>query len=244
MCIGSFLNVCIYRFQTSKNILKPARSECPVCKKKILFYHNIPVISYVWLKGRCHNCNSPISFRYPFLEITGGFFALCMLIKFGPTLTGSIYYIFIACLLVITFIDIDQQIIPDAITLPGILIFLGASFFIPESSFKDSATGIIAGGGILYTIAFFYNFITKTQGMGGGDIKLLAMIGAILGWKGVIFTIFTSSLLGTFSGIIIMLVQKKNMKLAIPFGPFLSMGAITYLFWGSSLIKWYLNLAQ
>jgi leader peptidase (prepilin peptidase)/N-methyltransferase len=167
-----------------------------------------------------------------------------MLIKFGPTLTGSIYYIFIACLLVITFIDIDQQIIPDAITLPGILIFLGASFFIPESSFKDSATGIIAGGGILYTIAFFYNFITKTQGMGGGDIKLLAMIGAILGWKGVIFTIFTSSLLGTFSGIIIMLVQKKNMKLAIPFGPFLSMGAITYLFWGSSLIKWYLNLAQ
>ncbi|MDL1982105.1 MAG: A24 family peptidase [Deltaproteobacteria bacterium] len=235
------MNVCIYRLPASKSIINPARSICPTCGNTIRFYDNIPVLSYLWLKGKCRHCNSPIAVRYLLVELTGGFFALCIYFKFGITIEAFLYYALISSLLVITFIDIDNQIIPDVITLPGIPIFFFASFAFAAITYKDSLLGILAGGGSLLLIAVTYNLLTKKEGMGGGDIKLLAMIGAALGWKGVLFTIFIGSAIGTLMGIILMLRTRRGLKLAIPFGPFLSMGAIIYIFFGSSIINWYLK---
>jgi leader peptidase (prepilin peptidase)/N-methyltransferase len=241
MCIGSFLNVCIYRLPTSKSIADPPRSICPSCNSPIRFYDNIPVLSYIWLKGRCRNCDAPISFRYPMIELITGIVALGLLFNFGLSLESLVYFIFISSLLVITFIDLDHRIIPDIITLPGIPIGLVASFALPTISFKASVLGLLIGGGSLWLVAWAYNLIAKRDGMGGGDIKLLAMIGTIVGWKGVIFTVFASSVMGSFVGITIMLIKGKNMKYAIPFGPFLSIGAIAYVFVGAQVIAWYFS---
>lgn len=242
MCIGSFLNVCIYRLPASKSIADPPRSICPNCNNYIRYYDNIPVLSYIWLKGRCRHCNTPISFRYPLVEVMTGIVALNVLLIFGLTLEGLVYFAFISSLLVITFIDIDHKIIPNIITLPGIPIGFIASFALPTVTLKDSALGLLAGGGSLWLVAWAYSLITRKDGMGGGDIKLLAMMGTIIGWQGVIFTIFVSSAVGTLVGITIILVQDKNMKFAVPFGPFLSIGAITYVFLGQKIIYWYFNL--
>lgn len=241
ICIGSFLNVCIYRLPVSKSIVHP-RSMCFNCGTAIRFYDNIPIISYVWLRGKCRHCGVPIPIRYPLVEIMGGLFSLCVYLKFGLTSQALIYFAFIATLLVITFIDIDHRIIPDIISLPGIAIFFLASLVLPTVTYRDSLLGIISGGGILYLIAFAYSLITKKEGMGGGDIKLLAMIGALIGWKGVLFTIFVSSAVGTISGILIMLMTRQDMKLKIPFGPFLAVGAIGYIFFGPQLVSFYFNM--
>jgi len=241
MCIGSFLNVCIYRLPSSMSILKPSRSFCPQCKSAIKFYDNIPVFSYIWLKGRCRNCKSSISLRYPLVELITGILAISILFLFGLTLEGLVYFIFISSLLVITFIDIDHKIIPDIITLPGIPIGLLTSFVLPAMTFMSSLVGLLVGGGSLLLVACVYSLITHKEGMGGGDIKLLGMIGAFLGWKGVIFTIFAASLTGTLVGIIVMLQKGKNLKFAIPFGPFLSIGAMSYVFFGERVMYWYLH---
>ncbi len=241
MCIGSFVNVCIYRLPASKSIIDPPRSICPNCGSIIRFYDNIPVLSYLWLKGRCRNCNKPISFRYPLVEIISGAFALCTFLKFGPTLEALVYFAFITALVAITFIDIDHQLIPDLITIPGIPVSFLASFVLPSITYKESLLGLLAGGGSLLLVGWAYYLIKKAEGMGGGDIKLMAMIGAIVGWKGVLFTIFVSSLVGTLVGITIMLRTKKGMKIAVPFGPFLSIGAIIYIFFGPGLIYWYFH---
>ena len=242
MCIGSFLNVCIYRLPSSMSILRPSRSFCPQCNSAIQFYDNIPVFSYIWLKGRCRNCKAPISLRYPLVELITGVLAVAILFLFGLTFEGLVYFIFISSLLVITFIDIDHKIIPDIITLPGIPIGLLASFVLPAMTFKSSLVGLLVGGGSLLLVACTYSFITHKEGMGGGDIKLLGMIGAFLGWKGVIFTIFAASLTGTLVGLIVMLQEGKNLKFAIPFGPFLSIGAMSYVFFGEKVMFWYLHL--
>jgi leader peptidase (prepilin peptidase)/N-methyltransferase len=242
MCIGSFLNVCIYRLPTSQSISNPPRSVCPNCDGPIRFYDNIPVLSYLLLRGRCRHCNTPISYRYPLVEILSGLFALCAFLEFGATLQGVIYYAFISCLLVITFIDIDHQIIPNAITLPGIPVFFLASFAVPATTYLDSILGLLIGGGSLYLVGWTYYLIKKEEGMGGGDIKLLAMIGALLGWKGVVFTVFIGSTVGTLAGVMVMAYTRlMDAKLRIPFGPFLSIGAITYVFFGSRIIFWYFN---
>jgi len=241
MCIGSFLNVCIYRLPTSKSISNPPRSICPSCNSPIRFYDNIPVLSYIWLKGRCRNCNAPISFRYPMVELMTGIVATGLLFKFGLSLESLVYFVFISSLLVITFIDLDHQIIPDIITLPGIPMGLVASFALPTITFKASVLGLLIGGGSLWFVAWAYNLIAHRDGMGGGDIKLLAMIGTIIAWQGVIFTVFASSVMGSCVGITIMLIKGKNMKFAIPFGPYLSIGAIAYVFFGSQIIAWYFS---
>ena len=241
MCIGSFLNVCIYRLPSSMSIIKPSRSFCPQCKSAIKFYDNIPVFSYIWLKGRCRNCKASISLRYPLVELITGILAIAILFLFGLTLEGLVYFIFISSLLVITFIDIDHKIIPDIITLPGIPIGLLASFVLSAMTFISSLVGLLVGGVSLLLVAWVYSLITHKEGMGGGDIKLLGMIGAFLGWKGVIFTIFAASLTGTLVGIIVMLQKGKNLKFAIPFGPFLSIGAMSYVFFGEKVVFWYLH---
>jgi leader peptidase (prepilin peptidase)/N-methyltransferase len=241
LCIGSFLNVCIFRLPLSKSIVRP-RSSCPKCGYMIQFYDNIPVLSYLLLGGKCRQCLEAISFRYPMVEIISGLFAVAALYKFGLSLETPVYYVFIACLLVITFIDIDHRIIPDMITLPGIPIFFLASFALPDMTYKDSLLGLLAGGGSLYLVAWTYQTLAKKEGMGGGDIKLLAMMGVLIGWKGVLFTIFVSSFVGTILGLGVMVYTRANMKLAVPFGPFLSVGAVTYIFLGNEIIAWYFNL--
>jgi len=226
------------------SVLVPRRSICPHCNTPIKFYDNIPVISYFILKRRCRACHQTISVRYPIVELISGLFALVTVMKFGITVEALVYYAFITSLMVITFIDLDHQIIPDVIALPGIVIFFLGSFLIPSVSVIDAVLGLLIGGGSLFAIAWGYYFLTKKEGMGGGDIKLLAMIGGLIGWKGVLFTIFFSSAVGTLSGLLVMLSEKKGMKLAIPFGPFLSLGAIAHIFLGPQLINWYLNLLK
>lgn len=243
LVIGSFLNVCIYRLPESKSIVQP-RSMCPNCGAPVRFYDNVPILSYIVLKGKCRHCDAPISFRYPVVECLSGLLAVGVFLKYGITLESVIYYAFIATLLVITFIDIDHQIIPDVITLPGIPICFAASFVLPKITYLESILGILVGGGSLLVVAWAYHLLTKKEGMGGGDIKLLAMMGAIVGWQGVLFTIFVASAVGTVSGMLIMLKTRKTMKLAIPFGPFLAIGSIVYILFGPQLITWYFNLLR
>ena len=152
LCIGSFLNVCIYRLPASQSIAHP-RSKCPQCGTPIAFYDNIPVLSYLWLKGHCRHCRVRIGLRYPIIELLGGLFALATFLKFGLTIEALIYFVFIASLLVITFIDLDHRIIPDVITLPGIPICFAASFAIPTVIYRDALLGILVGGDSLFLVA-------------------------------------------------------------------------------------------
>jgi leader peptidase (prepilin peptidase)/N-methyltransferase len=243
ICIGSFLNVCIYRLPESKSIVHP-RSMCPRCGTLIASYDNIPILSYMVLRGKCRYCGARISFRYPLIEFISGIFPVGVFMKYGLSVEALIYYTFIATLLVITFIDIDHQIIPDVISLPGIPIFFAASFALPDITLVESILGVLIGGGSLWIVAQLYYVLTRKEGMGGGDIKLLAMMGAIIGWKGVLFTIFVASAIGTVVGILVMLKTRTSMKLKVPFGPFLAIGAIAYIFLGPQLMAWYFNLLR
>jgi leader peptidase (prepilin peptidase)/N-methyltransferase len=225
--VGSFLNVIIYRLPEDKSIILPA-SHCPTCSHAIRFYDNIPLISYLFLKGRCRNCSESISLRYPLVEMLTAILSLMVYWKFGLSAQYLCAFLFTCSLIVITFIDLDHQIIPDVISLPGIPVFFLAAVFVMKIRF-------LIGGGVLYGVAFFYELITKREGMGGGDIKLLAMIGAFLGWHSLLFILLVSSLTGAAVGITIMLVKGRDMKYAVPFGPFLSLGAIAYLFFGAWL---------
>jgi leader peptidase (prepilin peptidase)/N-methyltransferase len=240
LVIGSFLNVCIYRLPASQSIVHP-RSRCPQCGHPIRAWDNIPVLSYALLRGRCRDCGTRISPRYPVVELLSGAFAAMTVARFGLGWTGAVVYALIAAFLVITFIDIDHRIIPDMITLPGIPAGLAASFGPGLVSPWESLIGILAGGGSLFLVAWGYQLITRREGMGGGDIKLLAMIGAFIGWKGVLFTIFVASLTGTLTGMAMMLRRPGGMKLAVPFGPFLAVGAIAYLFVGPELMEGYIR---
>lgn len=240
-CIGSFLNVCIYRIPAAVSIVHPG-SRCPRCQTMIPFYDNIPIISYLLLMGRCRTCRTRISVRYPAIELLTGLFALACSVLFGPTLQCLAVFAFIATLIVVTFIDLDHRIIPDAISLPGIPIFFLFSFAVPGITWQSSAAGILLGGGSLFAVAWGYQMLTGREGMGGGDIKLLAMIGAFVGWQGILFTLFAASAIGTIIGLLAMIRSKKGMRMAIPFGPFLSAGAVIDLFFGRGIISWYVGL--
>ncbi len=239
--IGSFLNVCIVRLPKEESIVFPG-SHCPRCGHPIRFYDNIPIFSYLLLKGKCRHCGASISVQYPLVEGFTALSSLFLFMTFGISLSYLFYFCFVAALIVITVIDLYHQIIPDVISLPGIGVGLLGSLVIPRNTFFDSLVGVIVGGGSLFLVAVFYHWIAKREGMGGGDVKLLAMIGAFLGWKAVIVTILLSSLIGSITGIGIILFKGKGFKYAIPFGPFLSLGAVIYLFCGEEMIRWYLGL--
>ncbi len=241
LCVGSFLNVCIYRLPAGVSIVFPG-SRCPYCEHPIRAYDNVPILGWLLLRGRCRHCKHPIALRYPMVELLTGLTALACLLRFGPKPPALVYFLFCAALIVVAFIDIDHQIIPNAISLPGIPIGLGLSFFLPQLRFVDAVLGALVGGGSLYLVAWLYSLIKGLDGMGGGDIKLLAMIGTFVGWKGVIFTIFIGSVTGTAAGVAQMVARRKlNGKLRIPFGPFLAIGAMAYVFYGRELILWYLR---
>lgn len=238
--VGSFLNVCVYRIPAGVSIVTPP-SRCPHCGSSIRWFQNVPILSYLVLGGKCGACRVGISWRYPIVEaLTGALFVL-VFYSFQFSAATVVYWLFVAALIVITFIDLDHQIIPDVISLPGIVIGFLCSFAIPWLSWTDSLFGILLGGGSLWLVAVMYELLTKKEGMGGGDIKLLAMLGAFLGWKAILPIIFISSLIGSLVGVPLMLVKKADSKLAIPFGPFLALGALIYLFWGPKLIAWYLS---
>lgn len=234
--VGSFLNVCIFRIPAQESIVKPL-SRCPHCQHPIRFYDNIPIISFLILRARCRDCGGKISWRYPLVELITGLLSLFLFMKFGLTLNFLVFFIFTAVLITISFIDLDHQIIPDILSLPGIPVFFLAAVFIVGVPWHEALIGLLTGGGILLCIAVVYQFIAKREGMGGGDIKLLAMIGAFFGWKSLIFILLGSSLVGAVVGIIAMIVQKKDMKYAVPFGPFLSLAAIAYIFWGQMFVR-------
>jgi len=241
--VGSFLNVCILRLPKEESIVWPG-SHCPQCKNPIKFYDNIPLVSYIFLKGCCRHCHCAISFQYPLIEGITALASFILFLKFGFSLSYLFYFLFVAALIVITVVDLYHQIIPDVISLPGIGVGLIASLMIPQITLFNSLVGTLLGGGSLFLVATLYQSLFKREGMGGGDVKLLAMIGAFLGWKAVILTILLSSLVGSITGIIVMLLKGKDFKYAIPFGPFLSFGAVVSLFYGENIIRWYLYVSR
>ncbi|HLE26340.1 MAG TPA: prepilin peptidase [Thermodesulfobacteriota bacterium] len=253
--VGSFLNVCIYRLPRRESIIF-THSHCTSCGAPIKLYDIIPIASYLILFGRCRACGSRISPTYLVVELLSGVVSALLVLRFGISLTSLFYLIFLFSLIVVTFIDLEHRIIPNVITLPGIIVGLiynalntnwvtlqmelsyfqfTLSDFLRISDKVDiigSILGIILGGGILYFIGFIYEAIKKREGMGMGDVKLLAMIGAFIGWKGVIFVAFLSSLFGVLVGIPIIFFKKGDLKYAIPYGPFLSLAAALYCFTG------------
>jgi len=239
--VGSFLNVCIYRMPSEESVVFPP-SHCPNCDYRIRWYDNLPILSYLFLKGKCRSCGTRISPQYPVVELLNGLLSLALFLRFGPGLIFAVLFVFCSSLVVVTFIDLEHQIIPDSITLPGIVIGFIISFFIPQLGWFNSLIGIVAGGGSLLLIAQGYELVAKKEGMGGGDVKLLAMMGAFLGWKAIIFIIFSASLVGSVIGVSLMMAQKKDGTLAIPFGPFLASGAVLYIFYGNRIIHWYLTM--
>ena len=240
--IGSFLNVCIFRVPAGESIVSPP-SRCPACGTPLRYCDNVPIVSYLLLRGRCRACGSAISARYPAVEaLTGLLFAL-LLYRFGPLPAVVVYASFVAALIVISFIDLDHQIIPDAISLPGIVVGLLLSALGYGPPLIDSAVGVLVGGGLLWAVAIGYHAATGREGMGGGDIKLLAMIGAFLGWQNTLVTLVLGSLGGALIGIGLILVRGDDSRVPIPFGPFLAIGALCALFFGDPLLHWYLNLA-
>jgi leader peptidase (prepilin peptidase)/N-methyltransferase len=236
--VGSFLNVCIYRIPKAESIILPG-SHCPHCQRSIPFYDNIPLVSYLLLRAKCRYCQGPISLQYPLVEGLTALSSFLLFSWFGISWSYLFYFSFLASLIAITVIDLYHQIIPDVISLPGIGVGLIASFILPQLTFLNSLVGVLLGGGSLFLVATFYHWLFKREGMGGGDVKLLAMIGAFLGWKAVILTILLGSLVGSIIGVIVMMVKGKDLKYAIPFGPFLSLGAALSLFYGEKIIQWY-----
>jgi leader peptidase (prepilin peptidase)/N-methyltransferase len=236
LIIGSFCNVIIYRLPLGKSIIIPG-SHCRSCAAPIRPWENIPVLSYLILRGRCRACKEPISLRYPSVELVSGVLYVLLWFKLGFSIPFAVYAMLVSTLLAVALIDYDHKIIPNIITLPGMIIGLALSTWALPITLVDSLLGLLLGGGLFYLIAF----LTK-GGMGGGDIKLIAMIGCFLGWQGALFTIFSGALLGSLVGITLMLLGRKGRKDKVPFGPFLSCGAILFILSGRDLINWYLNL--
>lgn len=242
--IGSFLNVCICRMPREESIIFPS-SRCPLCRTPIKIWDNIPIFSWLILKGKCRACSGKISFRYPLVEALNAAIYVLLLWRFGFVWETLIYFILASALIVITFIDLDFQIIPDVITVPGVVAgLIAGSLILPDPfarwallGFKSSIIGAAVGFGLFYLIAF-----ASRGGMGGGDIKMMAMVGAFMGWKAVLLTTFTASLIGSVWGIFLMIFKGKGRKTQIPFGPFLAAGTLITLFYGQEILDLYLKL--
>jgi leader peptidase (prepilin peptidase)/N-methyltransferase len=261
LVIGSFLNVCIARLPLDKSIAFPG-SHCPNCKKPIAFYDNIPVLSYILLGGKCRSCKKGISARYPLVEAANGLISVLLYLKFGLSLAWGIYLVFGSALVVLALIDMEHRILPDSITLNGIWVGILANVVLaPPSPFVDrilrwvgwnvtdprvtavigSVLGIIAGGGLLWLVGELFYRIRGVEGMGFGDVKMMAMVGAFLGAPLTLFTIMVGSLLGSVIGIAWIRIAGKNREFELPFGTFLSIAGIVAVLYGESLIRMYVE---
>lgn len=239
LCIGSFLNVCIYRVPEKMSVALPQRSFCPSCKQQLTWKENVPVVSWLMLRGRCRSCREPISGRYPLVELLSGFAAAASVIRYGLTPTAAIVYALTATLIVITFIDLKFKKIPNIITFPGMTLGLCLGIISQYSEIfsppvtqgaLDTLLGMLAGGGFFFAIAYVYFALTKEFGLGMGDVKLMGVTGAVLGLKSVVPIIFAGSFFGAAFGLLLIAFGGGSRKSEIPFGPWLSLGAVLYLF--------------
>lgn len=245
LIVGSFLNVCILRLPKDESLLFPG-SHCVSCNQAIAWQDNIPVVSFLALKGRCRRCGSRISRQYAVVEILTAFIFVFFYAWFGLSVKGAVYLVFTLAILVESAIDWRHKIIPDVITLPGIAAGLVLSALFPSlqgetvfwKGLLQSFLGLIVGGGFLYLLGTVAEWVLKKEAMGGGDVKLLAMIGALLGVQAVFWTIFVSSLVGSLVGII---QRLRGGEERIPYGPYLGLGAVLYIFIGEVCVAWYWN---
>ncbi|MCP4684294.1 MAG: prepilin peptidase [bacterium] len=241
LCIGSFLNVVIYRIPRDKKV-RSGRSFCPGCEKQLKWYHNVPLLSFLVLRGKCGFCGARISFRYPLVEALN---ALCWLYfawEFGLTLQLGVFAFLSSALIAIFFIDLDFQIIPDLITLPGMVVGLGISFLPDGIGIVSSLIGLLVGGGALYLVALLGDWLFKKESMGGGDIKMAAMLGAFLGWQKVLFIFLASAGIGLVVSVILMIFSAKlRQQRMVPFGPFIATAAMLAIIWGDQIIAYYVT---
>ena len=242
LAVGSFLNVCVYRVPRGESVVRPP-SRCPGCGTRLRARENVPVLGWLWLRGRCRTCRAPISMRYPIVELlTMGLFLLHLWL-FGPTLFMAVRLAFACALLVLFAIDLEHHLLPNAITLPGIVAGLVASVFLPPGP-VSALIGTLVGGGVLWLIGEAYFRYAGQEGMGGGDVKMLAMIGAFLGWKLVLVTLILSSVAGSVIGLLVILVRRGGMKYALPYGTFLAIGALIASLAGDQIVAWYVGLYE
>jgi leader peptidase (prepilin peptidase) / N-methyltransferase len=237
--LGSFLNVCIYRLPRGESVVTP-RSHCPGCGAMIRWYDNLPLASWLVLRGRCRDCGAPISVRYPLIEVACALLAVAAFLKAGLTWESLESFLLLYLLLGIAVTDSASYLIPDSFSLGGLAAGLALSFLPGGITPLQSLIGVLAGGGVLYLAAWLGELILRREAMGGGDIKMLGMIGAFLGWPGVLFTLFVGSLAGTLVYGWINYVRGKSRL--VPFGVFLALGAGLYVFFGRQLISWYWSL--
>jgi len=237
LCIGSFLNVVTYRLPRGQSLASPP-SQCRACGYSLRWFDNIPILSWVVLGGRCRQCGARVSWQYPIVELVTGalFVTVVWTTPAGPLLVSRLLLV---CILIALFgIDLEHQILPNAITLPGIAIGILLSTIAPPG-LRDSMIGALVGAGILYAIAAGYYLWRREEGMGMGDVKMLAMVGAFLGWQAVLVTLVFASFSGAFIGLLMMALQRGGMKYALPFGTFLALGALLAMFAGEPLVAWY-----
>jgi leader peptidase (prepilin peptidase)/N-methyltransferase len=240
--VGSFLNVCIHRLPRGKSIVWPA-SACPACGRELMWYENVPVVSWLALRARCRGCNAPISVRYPIVEaLTAALFALAWW-QYGPGVLLASRLVLGCALIVLFAIDLEHHLLPNAITLPGIAVGFAFSLF-AEPGWRSSLIGLLAGGGALYAIAEIYYRVRHEEGLGMGDVKMLAMVGAFLGWKLALVTLMLGSFAGSIAGVFLIATGRGGMKYALPFGTFLALGAALAAGAGPSLLDWYLGFLR
>jgi len=241
LILGSFYNVCIHRYLQGGSLLYP-RSNCPNCSHFLSWWENVPLISYVVLRGRCRKCNDPISFRYPLVEALSGLWALLLAIKFGAELPWLVYLLFGGILIVMSFIDFDSFILPDALTLPGgVAAFLAANFLL-GMEWQNSLLGGIAGAGIFLVLQQGYKYLKGIEGLGTGDIKLMFLLGALLGWRALPVMILLGAVCGLLASLFYLAKNARHgLQTAIPFGPFLSLGGMLYILFGPQIWHWYLG---
>jgi leader peptidase (prepilin peptidase)/N-methyltransferase len=241
LMIGSFLNVCIYRLPRRESVVYPA-SHCTNCGRGIRWFENIPIVSWLLLRGKCAGCGERISVVYPVVEaMTGAVFAIHLL-RFGLDWILVPRLLFACALIVLAVIDLRHRILPNPITLGGTVVGLLFSTMLPPG-WASSLIGVLIGGGVLFVIGELYFRLRGIEGMGMGDVKMLAMIGAFLGWPNVLVTMVLASLSGAVVGLGMMVFSKGDMKYALPFGTFLSAAALVASLYGDALIAWYLSLS-
>jgi leader peptidase (prepilin peptidase)/N-methyltransferase len=240
LAVGSFLNVCIHRLPRDQSLNSPP-SRCPACEYRLRWFDNVPILSYVLLGGRCRKCRARISIRYPLVELITMALFLVHGAVFGWTAL-LVPRLAFACAMVVLFaIDLEHQLLPNVITLPGIVVGLIASAVLPPG-IVDALIGVLIGGGVLWLIGEAYFRFSGHEGMGGGDVKMLAMIGAFLGWKLVLVTLVLSSIAGSVIGLLVIAIRKGGMKYALPYGTFLALGALVASLAGESIVNWYVGL--
>lgn len=237
---GSFLNAVVYRLPLGESILRP--SQCPRCDRPIRWYHNVPILGWVRLRGRCPDCGERISVRYPLVELAGGILMAAAVARWGLTVSAASTVIFSYLMLTLALIDVDHRILPNVITLPGAVAGFVLSFLDPRVTPLDSFLGGFLGGGILYGVAWLYLRARGREGMGMGDVKMMLLVGAFLGWRGAFMTIFIGSLLGSLVGLVLIRLSRKEWEYALPFGTFLAGAAIVVDYWGEELLAWYLRV--